>query len=728
MTALRKLALPLFLLPIAAGSIAQTLSAPPIRDVPETFFGTSVPDPYRWLEDKQAPETAQWMKAAADQAQAALARIPGRQGLLERIQKYDSAASSRVGGISRETGDHWFFERRGASENQFKLVMRKGLQGTDKVLVDPDAIAKSTGKPHAINYYAQSPGGKYLAYGLSKQGSEDAVLHVIDTQSGKQIGKPIDRAQFGSVSWSPNGTALVFNRLKELKPGAPETEKYQKSQVYLLPLDGDIAKAPTVFGIGSPGTTISDAEIPTVSFTHDGKWALGYVINGTQREIRLYVSPAKALLAGKPVWQPQVEAADEVTEVTYMADKLYLRTHKDASRSRVLSVDVGAKLATATEIIPQSERVISGIAAAADALYVEARNGNIKQLFKRSYTKDAQLTEVKLPIEGSFILNSDEGGASAADPRFGGLVLDLQNWVRARQIYLLDPKGSVRNTGLQPKGPFDEPTDLVATEVKVKSHDGALVPLSIIHKKSVVLDGTNPTILYGYASYGITEEPYFSVSRLAWLDAGGVFAVANPRGSSVYGQDWYKAGFQATKPNTWKDFIACAEWLISNRWTSSSKLGIWGGSAGGILVGRAMTDRPDLFAAVVPQVGLLDAVRAEVTPNGVPNIPEFGTRTTEAGFKALLEMSTYHKIRDGMKYPAVLFIHGVNDPRVEVWQSTKTAARLAAATASNKPILLRLDYDAGHGIGSTKSQVLQERADTFAFFLWQMGVPDFQPK
>ena len=254
------------------------------------------------------------------------------------------------------------------------------------------------------------------------------------------------------------------------------------------------------------------------------------------------------------------------------------------------------------------------------------------------------------------------------------------------------------------------------------------MPLSIILKKSVVLDGTNPTILYGYASYGITEEPYFSVSRLAWLDAGGVFAVANPRGSSVYGQDWYKAGFQATKPNTWKDFIACAEWLISNRWTSSSKLGIWGGSAGGILVGRAMTDRPDLFAAVVPQVGLLDAVRAEVTPNGVPNIPEFGTRTTEAGFKALLEMSTYHKIRDGMKYPAVLFIHGVNDPRVEVWQSTKTAARLAAATASNKPILLRLDYDAGHGIGSTKSQVLQERADTFAFFLWQMGVPDFQPK
>ncbi|MGZ5155621.1 MAG: prolyl oligopeptidase family serine peptidase [Caldimonas sp.] len=251
--------------------------------------------------------------------------------------------------------------------------------------------------------------------------------------------------------------------------------------------------------------------------------------------------------------------------------------------------------------------------------------------------------------------------------------------------------------------------------------------MSIIHRKGIALDGNNPTLLYGYASYGVTEEPYFSVSRLAWLDAGGVFAVANPRGSSVYGEEWYRGGYQATKPNTWNDFIACAEYLIARKYTRPARLGILGGSAGGILVGRAMTTRPDLFAAVIDAVGANDTVRAESTPNGIPNIPEFGSVKTEAGFRALLEMSTYAHIRPGTAYPAVLFTHGVNDPRVEVWESTKAAARMMAATSSGKPVLLRLDYDAGHGIGNTKKQQLEERADMFAFLLWQMGVPGYQP-
>jgi prolyl oligopeptidase len=310
------------------------------------------------------------------------------------------------------------------------------------------------------------------------------------------------------------------------------------------------------------------------------------------------------------------------------------------------------------------------------------------------------------------------------------LVLDLQGWNRARQTYLIEADGSMRNSGLQPQGPYDAPADVVATEVKVKSHDGAMVPMSIIHKRGTPLNGRNPTILYGYASYGITEEPFYSVSRLAWLDAGGVYAIANPRGSGVYGQEWYKGGYQTSKPNTWKDFIACAEWLIAQKWTSPERLGILGGSAGGILVGRALTERPDLFVAAVPVVGALDMVRAEVTPNGVPNIPEFGTRTSEAGFRALLAMSTYHQIDDGKKYPAVLLTHGVHDPRVEVWHSTKAAARLMAAQAGigeARPVLLRLDFDAGHGVGSTKSQQLQERADIFTFFLWQMGIEGYQP-
>jgi prolyl oligopeptidase len=260
----------------------------------------------------------------------------------------------------------------------------------------------------------------------------------------------------------------------------------------------------------------------------------------------------------------------------------------------------------------------------------------------------------------------------------------------------------------------------------VKSHDGALVPLSIIHRKDVKLDANNPTLLYGYGSYGITEEPGFRATRLAWLERGGVYAVANVRGSGVYGQDWYKAGFKATKPNTWKDFIACAEYLIERKYTSPAKLGILGGSAGGILVGRAMTERPDLFAAVVPAVGALDMIRAEATANGVPNIPEFGTVRKEDEFRALLAMSSYHQVKQNTAYPAVLLIHGINDPRVDYWHSSKMAARLMASSTSGKPVLLDLDYEAGHGVGSTKLQRQKDTADIYTFLLWQLGHPDFQ--
>lgn len=714
----------------ANAQVASPTVAPPAKDVPETFFGTTVHDPYRWLEDIKSPEAAKWMKESSDRSHAALAAIPGRDKMLAALEKFDGSVSGRVFGVARETGDRWFFERRGATENQFKLLMREGLDGRERVLVDPEALEKKTGKPHAINYFATSPGGAYVAYGLSAQGSEAAVLHVLDTKSGQAVGRPISRADYGAPNFSQDGRQLIFSRLQPLKPGMPATEKYQRSKSYLMRVGGDAEKARPIFGVGVPGVMITPAEIPIAVFTHDDRWILGYVYNGTQRELTLYVTPAAPVLAGKaPQWKRLFGAADEITGVAYTADTLYLVTYKGAPRSKVLRLPIASPdLAKAVEVVPQSDQVVTGIAAAADALYIERRDGNIKRLYKRAHADGAAIAEVKLPVEGSFQLNEGESLASAADPRFPGLVLDVQSWNRARQIYLVGADGTVRNSGLQPQGPYDAPDDIVATEVKVPSHDGALVPLSIIHRKGVALNGQNPTILYGYASYGITEEPFYSPGRLAWLDAGGVFAVANPRGSSVYGQDWYKAGWQATKPNTWKDTIACAQWLVDQKWTSPQRLGVLGGSAGGILVGRSITERPDLFAAAVPAVGALDMVRAEVTPNGVPNIPEFGTRTTEAGFRALLAMSTYHQIVDGTKYPAVMFTHGVNDPRVEVWHSTKTAARLAAATSSGKPVLLRLDYDAGHGIGNTRKQQLLERADIYSFFLWQMGVDGYQPK
>lgn len=712
----------------ASVAAAQSLPTMPVHNVPETFFGTTVDDPYRAMESIKDPVPAAWMKAHSDNARATLARIEGRDALLANIMKYDEAVSSRVMAVSRVVGDRWFFEKRGAKENQFKLYVRQGVAGADRLLVDPEALEKATGKPHAINYYAPSPDGRYVAYGVSSAGSEEAVMYVVDATTGKTVGKPIDRATFGAPSWSPDSKFLLFNRLQLLKPGMPELEKFQRSQVYRLDIGAVAPQPKPLFGMHAKGVKMAAAEIPFVGLTADGRYALGIVINGVQREQTLYIAPAKGLSPATR-WTKLFDASAEITRFDYAQGALYVVSHQGAPRSKVMRVPIeGFDLSKAELLVPPSERVVTSLAAAKDAVYIEARDGNIKRLFKAAYARGAAVTEVSLPIQGSFVLSDDEGGLGAANPDLPGLVLDLQGWTRARQIYVVSADGAVSNTGLQEQGPYDMPEDVIATEVKVRSYDGAMVPMSIIHKKGVKLDGNNPTLLYGYASYGVTEEPFYSISRLAWLDAGGVYAVANPRGSGVYGQDWYKGGFQTTKPNTWKDFIACAEYLIAEKYTTPKRLGILGGSAGGILVGRALTERPDLFAAVIPAVGVLDAVRAEVTPNGVPNIPEFGTRTTEAGFKALLAMSTYHQIKDGVAYPAVLLTHGVNDPRVEVWHSTKTAARLMAATSSGKPVLVRLDYQSGHGIGSTKKQVLEERADMFAFLLWQMGQPGYALK
>ena len=365
--------------------------------------------------------------------------------------------------------------------------------------------------------------------------------------------------------------------------------------------------------------------------------------------------------------------------------------------------------------------MIRNIAAAQDALYVQAIDGGIGKLTRVPYG-GGSASFVSLPFEGDVTL-------AATDQRVPGTLLDMTGWTKASKIYAYDPaKQSVTDTGLQPAGPFDNPGGLESHEVKARSYDGTLVPLSIIYKSGLKLDGSNPTLMVGYGAYGISEDPHFDPRFLAWFERGGVFAVAHVRGGGEYGEDWHLAGKLLTKQNTWKDFIACAEYLIEQKYTSSARLAIEGGSAGGITIGRSITERPDLFAVAIDAVPMSDVVRAEFTPNGPPNIPEFGTVKKADGFKALYAMSAYHHIKDQTPYPAVMVTTGFNDPRVISWEPGKMAARLQAATSSGKPVLLRVDYDAGHGIGSTKTQREQELADEMSFALWQFGVAGFEPE
>jgi prolyl oligopeptidase len=348
--------------------------------------------------------------------------------------------------------------------------------------------------------------------------------------------------------------------------------------------------------------------------------------------------------------------------------------------------------------------------------------GGVSRILRVPMDGKGEPAPVPLPFEGDVPW-------MASDVRIDGLWFFETGWVRYGAIYRFDPATRrTTDTGFQPKGRFDEPRDVVATEVAVRSHDGVPVPLSIVHRKGLKRDGRSPTMLYGYGAYGISELPGFDPSLLPWLERGGVLAVAHVRGGGENGQEWYEAGKKATKPNTWKDAIACGEWLVAHGYTTPRLLSIRGGSAGGILVGRSITDRPDLFGAALDHVPVSDTIRMEFSANGVPNVPEFGSVGTEEGFRALHAMSSYHWIKDGVAYPAVLVTTGANDPRVDAWQAAKMAARLQAASSSGKPVLLRVDYDAGHGMGSTKRQAYEETADSFAFLLWQAGLKEFQPR
>ena len=374
-------------------------------------------------------------------------------------------------------------------------------------------------------------------------------------------------------------------------------------------------------------------------------------------------------------------------------------------------------LAKAQVVVAASESVITDIKAAKDALYIVRRDGATQSLWRLEHRRGAKPVRIALPFDGAV----DITGVS---PRRDGAVLELSGWTHASKPYVYEPSaGRVVQLPFVAAGAYDAPDDIVAREVRVRSHDGVEIPMSIIARKDVKLDGSNPTILYGYGAYGVTEDPFFNPRIYAWLQRGGVYAFAHVRGGGAFGEEWHLAGRKATKPNTWKDAIAAAEWLIANDYTSKTRIGVYGGSAGGIFVGRAITERPDLFAAAVPAVGMLDSTRFETSANGAANVPEFGSMKNEAEARALLAMSTYHAIRDGTAYPGIMLVHGVNDIRVDVWQSLKGGARFAAATSSGKPVLLRLDYDSGHGQGSTRAQLQARTADIWAFMLWQFGDP-----
>lgn len=454
------------------------------------------------------------------------------------------------------------------------------------------------------------------------------------------------------------------------------------------------------------------------------EYALGAINSGVSPNSAFYIEPVSDLGKSNTAWRKVADFSDDVNDVEIHGDDLYLLTYKNALRYKVIRTSArNPDLATAETIVPESQAVVSSISVAQDALYVQLLDGGIGRILRVSYGPKPQVQEVALPFQGTV-------DAVQTDPRLPGALFYMESWTRAYQIYAYDPaSNAVTNTKLQPAGPYDHRDNIESVEVQARSYDGTMVPLSIVYPKSMKLDGSNPTWLDGYGAYGIASTAYFDPKLLAWYEYGGIYAECHVRGGGEYGEGWHLAGKEATKPNTWRDFIACGEYLIQHKYTSSKRLAGSGTSAGGILIGRAITSRPDLFAAAIDWVGSSDMLRMETTANGVPNIPEFGSVKTKTGFEALYAMSAYAHIKDHTPYPAVLFMTGANDPRVDPWHMAKMAARMQAATSSGKPILLRVNYAGGHQIiGGTEAETQQVYADQMSFLLWQLGMPEFEHK
>ena len=704
----------------------------------EAYWGTQVADPFRFLEDVNDPAVASWMRDQADATARILDKIPGRAALLARLTEIEQSASGVVSQIRQSEGDRWFYLKRDPNDSQFRLVWRQGLAGPEHVIYDPQEPTKLSGKPHAIMDYAPSPDGRTVAYSVQIGGGEIGHLYVVDVNSGVHRIEPIGAIRYAAVSWLDDSSGFFYSRLRPDYAQLPAADRF-----------GDRARHFRSLAASNPAqadrVVFSPSRAPELQFPIYVSGAVAQIPGtrlaalvayfGVDRRIALYLAELDDVIAGQARWRAVVTQADQVAEVAFAGPWIYLRSNAQAPRFKVLRIPLARpSLANAQVVLAASESVVYELAAAKDALYIAKRDGVLGSLLRVPHAAQIELQPMALPVRGSLSVT--------ADARRDGAILSLGSWTQVSKPYRLEPKidaklntnaNEVTELQLAKRGSFDAPAGISSREVMVPSHDGTLVPLSIIARTDLPRTGQHPTILYGYGAYGSTESPFLSPSVYAWIERGGVYAFAHVRGGGMLGSDWHLAGKMTTKPNTWKDAIAAAQWLIQNGYTTPAKLGIYGGSAGGILVGRAITERPDLFAAAVPAVGVLDAVRMELEPNGAANIPEFGTTQKEEQFYGLLAMSAYHAIRDGERYPATLLVHGVNDIRVRVSNSTKFASRLrqaqagSAASESPRPVLLRLEYQAGHGQGSTREQARERTVDIFSFLLWQFGEAGFAP-
>jgi prolyl oligopeptidase len=708
----------LTLLGFATGALTafgqSSAPATPKREVADTYFGTVIKDPYRWMEAPAAknPEFMKWLKQQNAHTRQVLDRLPERPALLARLTEL-ADITSQVSNLSAAE-NRWYYLRLDPGEQIPKLFVRDLATRRDRMLLDPDTLPSPNEEHWAIDYVAPAPDGRLVGYGASLGGSEKTTLYLMDPSNTRVLPDSISRVQFGFVAWEPGGKAFYYNRLSQAGDTNPAL-RYRNSAAYRHVVGQPVERDQLMLGPGStPSVPLEPDDFPIVLPIEGSPYVYALVLHGVKNERTLYAVRRSELRGAATKWRKLVGVDDAVTEVDFHGSDVYLLTHKGAPRFKLIRIRADAPdLAKAEVVVPEQRGVLASFAAAKDALYLRELEGGLGRVRRVPFGERVG-TRVSLPAEGAI-------PTIVTDRRRPGVIFPLESWTQSRLWYQYTAGGQQPSDTRLLEPAKADVSRYTSVEVEVPSHDGVKVPLSIVYRKDLKKDGSAPLLLDGYGSYGYSYDPGFSALRLAWLERGGVFAVAHVRGGGEYGEDWHKAGQKVTKPNTWKDFIACAEYLVKEGYTSPDRLAGTGTSAGGITIGRAITERPELFRAAIPRVGSMNPVRGEHEPTGPANVPEFGTTAKEDEFRGLREMDAVLHVRPGVRYPAVLLTAGINDSRVEAWQPAKMAAVLQEVAAPDRPVLLRVAFDAGHGMGLTKKQRAEEAADIYSFLLWQLG-------
>jgi prolyl oligopeptidase len=684
---------------------AAQAPATPKRPVTDTYHGVPVIDNYRWLENDADPEVKAWSAAQNRYARAFLDAQPARATLQSQLARLFGSSSSSYSALSYRKGVLFALKSQPPKEQPLLVWMKSANDpAAEKVVVDPNQIDAKGGTE--IDFYEPSHNGKLVAVSLSQGGSESGDVHVYDAYTGKPLADVVARVNNGtaggSVAWRSDDQGFYYTRYPRAgeRPAA-DLGFYQQVWFHKL---GTPATADT-YSLGKEFPRIAEILLST---SDDGRYILAQMANGDGGEFAHY------LLGPDGQWTQITHLSDSVTQADFGGnDSLWLLSRQGSPMGKILRMPLAnPHLANAQTVIPESKSAIQEIVATPHRLYVVDQAGGPMQV---------RVFDEKGASKGQIPLAPSSSVAQVAGVEADDVLVLSETYLQPPAWSRFDAAtGKLQATSLRKAAAADFSDTEVIREFAA-SKDGTRVPLNIIRRKGTKLDGNNPVVLYGYGGYGISLPPSYDVRLRPLLDRGVIYALANLRGGGEFGEDWHRAGMLTKKQNVFDDFAACAKWLIDQHYTNPKRLAIEGGSNGGLLMGAALTQHPELYAAVVAHVGIYDMLRVELSPNGAFNVTEFGTVKEGDQFKSLYAYSPYHHVVDGVQYPAVLFLTGANDPRVEPANSRKMTARLQAS-GSKQPVYLRTTDSAGHGIGTALSERIAQAVDVDVFLFAMLGV------